>query len=161
MWEKWAKLVRFKHIRQHLLVVIVVLVVNFAIWLLIFIANDARWYNLHYFTLLLFSRQHTYLLSQLRLALLDSGNKHVTNTSSGQTVQTTTNAVHSNNVQVLGTWKYEFYTTLALFYIVCFIFFAHYLCCQRSSSQRLRANPARCGICLPRYHHVLNNEKHK
>lgn len=39
--------------------------------------------------------------------------------------------------------------------------FAHYLCCQRSSSQRLRANPARCGICLPRYHHVLNNEKHK
>lgn len=45
----------------------------------------------------------TYLLSQLRLALLDGGNKHVTDASSRQTVQTTTNAMHSNNVQVLGT----------------------------------------------------------
>ena len=43
------------------------------------------------------------LLSQLRLSLLDSGHDHVSDTTSGQSVQTGTNTLHGDDVEVSGT----------------------------------------------------------
>lgn len=43
------------------------------------------------------------LFTQFRFALLYGSDKHVANTGSWQSVQTTTNAMDSNNVQVLTT----------------------------------------------------------
>lgn len=44
-----------------------------------------------------------YLLSQFWFTLLDGGDEHVTNTGGWQSVQTTTNAMDSDNVQVFTT----------------------------------------------------------
>lgn len=49
------------------------------------------------------ARDRIYLLTKLGLALLDGGDEHVTDTARGQTVQAGLDAVHGNNVQVLGT----------------------------------------------------------
>ena len=43
------------------------------------------------------------LLSQLRLSLLDGGHDHVTDTTSGQTVQAGTDTLDGDDVQVTGT----------------------------------------------------------
>lgn len=43
------------------------------------------------------------LLSQIRLSLLDSGQDHVTDTGSRQSIKTTLDALDGNDVQVLGT----------------------------------------------------------
>lgn len=48
------------------------------------------------------------LLTEFRLTLLDGGHEHVADASSGQTVQTTTDAMDCDHVQVLGTcWEPE------------------------------------------------------
>ena len=43
------------------------------------------------------------LLAELGLALLDSGEDHVADTGSGEPVQVTLDAVHGNDVEVLGS----------------------------------------------------------
>ena len=43
------------------------------------------------------------LLTELRLSLLDGGHDHVTDTGSGETVQTRTNALDRDDVQVTST----------------------------------------------------------
>lgn len=43
------------------------------------------------------------LLSQLRLSLLDGGHDHVTNTTGGETVQTSTDTLDGDDVQVTST----------------------------------------------------------
>jgi hypothetical protein len=43
------------------------------------------------------------LLSELRLSLLDGGHNHVTDTTSGQSVQASTNTLDGNDVEVSGT----------------------------------------------------------
>lgn len=50
--------------------------------------NDDRWHD--FFT-------------QFRFTLLDGGDKHVTDSGSGQPVQTTTDSMDGNHVQVLST----------------------------------------------------------
>lgn len=49
----------------------------------------------------------THLLSQLWFTLLDGSDEHITDTSSWQTIQATTNAMDGDNVQVLTTLKWE------------------------------------------------------
>jgi hypothetical protein len=43
------------------------------------------------------------LLSELWLSLLDTGDDHVSRSSSGQSVQSSTNSIDGNDEQVLGT----------------------------------------------------------
>lgn len=45
------------------------------------------------------------LLPELRLALLDCSHNHVAYTSSWQSVQTSLNPFHRDNVEVLGTYR--------------------------------------------------------
>lgn len=52
------------------------------------LSNDDRWHD--FFT-------------QFRFTLLNCGDKHITNTSRGQPIQTTTNSMDGDHVQVLGT----------------------------------------------------------
>lgn len=46
-----------------------------------------------------------YLFTQFWFTLFDGGNEHVTNTSSWQTIQTTTDAMNGDNIQVFTTWN--------------------------------------------------------
>ena len=45
------------------------------------------------------------LLPELWLAFLDCGHDHVTHSSRRQTVQTALDALHRDDVKVLGTWR--------------------------------------------------------
>lgn len=113
--------------------------------------------------------QAKYLFTQFWFTLLDCGNEHVTSSSGWQTIQTTTDAMNSDDIQVLTTWNTKHITHSSVIEswrsgqqhcpLIESFEIAAYLYCQRSWWQHQLANQVKYGIFLRRYHHDLFRKK--